>query len=878
VVLSPLVLWLACNGGDGDDTGFVPVSNGPPSLISVALSPDPPLAGEDLFALVEAVDPDGDEILLHYHWRLNGYVVEEADGDTLPAHTAIGGDEITLIVSLQDGFQYGDPVTLTVTYVNSGPVVDSVVITPTLAGVEDDLTCTAEAHDDDGTVPELFYAWTVDGSDPGVYDTLLRGPFPKGTEIVCIVTANDGDLVSDPLASDVLVIGNTPPGPPTIALDPDPPSPCESSSVEVLAQGEDPDGDTHTFRAEWTSSSGTVVCSDMSCPGGTFDDGATYTVSVYGHDGLHEGDPATLTFVATPSGESLGDDLDTDCDGLVDEWIDFAWQAQGLYWEDTEAAQLGFAIDVGDWTGSGADGVAAAASGTHEVLLFTDWDPDRPRARTADITLTDLPNTSALASGDVDGDGRDDLLLGITGYDDPRSDAGAIALIYGDDLQDGDGPEMASWLIAGSDSSERLGSAVALGDLDGDGYADMVLGQPDDDAPAREAGQVRVFFDTRAGSLDHADVIIEGTNREIHFGTAVGVAEDMDGDGTAELLVGAPDEDGVAADGGVVALFLGASLTSGGLDHATARVYGSDGNDGVGQQPTPAADVDGDGVADLAVAAFHDGGTIALMSGVDLLAGGDFSLTDGFASVTLDSTNSALGQYGRGPDLMDLDSDGQAELVAGASGTGWLYAWEGRDLSGSVGDVDAAIAIDQETSNDQFARAVAFADTDDDGIGDIVSSAYRSEVAASRGGALYVFRPPYFLVAEPWSPECEAVGSFLYCREQVDWDTARANCKRHGSDLARFDTDELASEAGTGAADRSRPATSRGGWWIGLTDRTQEGTWAWLDDSAETSVTSWGSGEPGSDAGRNCALMNDQGEGLWADRPCGDSYFYVCGS
>ncbi len=875
--LSALLLTLACTDDPSGDTGFVPVSNGAPSILTVAISPDPPLAGRDLFALVEAVDPDGDEIDIHYHWRLNDHWLDELDQDTVPGGTAIGGDTLSLTVTLQDGWEWGDPVSTSIVYTNSAPVVDEVLIDPAIAGVEDDLTCSANAHDDDGDPLTLFYSWTIDSSDPGVYDTFLPGPFPRGTEIVCLATANDGSVPSETVASDVVTIGNTPPGPPTIALEPDPPSPCETSSVVVLAQGEDPDGDTHTFRAEWTSESGTLVCEDMTCAGGTFSDGVTYTVAVFGHDGQHEGDPAELTFVATPSGDWLGDDLDTDCDGAVDEWITEAWQAQGLYWSDVDSNQLGFTLALADFDGDGLDDVATAATGSHTVEVLRSWDPDRPRVREPHELLEDLPTTSSLAGGDVDGDGLADLFMGVTGYDHPSSDVGALILVTADDLADGDGPDLASFLVPGDNPSDRIGGAVAVGDLDGDGYADLIAGTPDDDAPARGAGHVRVFLDQSGTELADADWTIEGTNREIAFGTSLRVVPDLDGDGRDELLVGAPGEDGGATDAGAVALFLGSDLGNVGLAHATAIVYGDTNNDAVGQQGSAMADVDDDGLPDLLVSAVHDGGTLYLFGGADLLSGGSFGLADAHASVTVDSGSAALGQYGLGPDLRDLDGDGRAEVVAGASGKGLLYSWEGRDLSGAVGEADAVWAIAQEASNDQFARAVAWGDTDGDGLGDAVASAYRSDVAASRGGALYVFRPPYTKVEHRWSPECEPVGSYLYCRLSTDWDSARAICQDYGLDLARFDDVALATEAATGAADRSLPATSRGGWWIGLTDRNDEGTWAWRDETSGASVTSWGPGEPGSDAGRNCALMNDQGEGQWADRPCGDPYFFVCG-
>ena len=876
--MTPLVapfLLLACDGGP-DDSGYSSVSNGAPSILSVAITPDPARAGKDLWVLVEAVDPDGDTVAVHYHWRLNDHLLD-VDGDTVEAFTAIGGDELSLTLTLDDGFAYGDPVSTTVTYTNSAPVVDSVVISPAVAGVEDDLTCEATAHDDDGDTVTVFYSWTVDGEDPRIYETFLPGPFSTGTEIVCLARAEDGSEPSDTVASDTIVIGNTPPGAPTIALDPDPPSPCVTSTVVVLAQGEDPDGDVHTFRAEWSNAQEEVVCADMSCPGGTLVEGASYTVAVYGDDGQHEGDPALLDFVATPSGEGLGDDLDTDCDGAVDEWISAAWQAQGLYWSDIDSNQLGAAIDVGDYDGDGRSDVAAAASGSLQVEILTHWEVDQPRQREPSFVLDSLPTVGSMASGDVDGDGLADLFLGVSGHDEPSSDAGALVLVTGDDLASGDGPDLASFLVTGDGPSEHLGQAVAVGDLDGDGHADLVASQPDEDAPSRGAGQVRVFLDLTATEIGQADWTIEGTNREAACGSSVRVVTDMDGDGKDELVVGAPGDDTGAAEGGVVALFLGGELGVVALEDARARIYGTSSNDRVGQQASPAADVDGDGDADIAVSAAQNGGMVFLLSGADLLGGGDFSLDDAFARVAVDGSTAALGLYGGGPDLADLDGDGQAELVAGASGTGFLYSWEGRDLVGEVGEAEAAWAVEQEIANDQFARSVAFGDTDGDGQDDVVTSAYRSDMAASRGGALYILRPPYSPVLERWAPECDAIGTLLYCRAPLDWDSARSFCQDHGRDLARLDSDSLATEAATGAADRSLPATSHGGWWVGLTDRAEEGSWAWLDDTTAAAVNTWGPGEPGTDSGRNCALMNDQGEGLWADRPCGDAYFFVCG-
>lgn len=173
------------------------------------------------------------------------------------------------------------------------------------------------------------------------------------------------------------------------------------------------------------------------------------------------------------------------------------------------------------------------------------------------INSNDRMGTS-MASADVNRDGMSDLVLGAPQADGPsngRSDAGEAYLLLGSaswpstlDLNS----VSADTVVFGRDAGDRLGQAVAAGDVNRDGRADLVLGAPEAGGPnnARgSAGEVHVFFgkseipaviDPRD---DRADSVIFGANARDKLGSSVS-AGDFNGDGIADVAIGAPDARG----------------------------------------------------------------------------------------------------------------------------------------------------------------------------------------------------------------------------------------------------------------------------------------------------------------------------------------------
>ena len=240
--------------------------------------------------------------------------------------------------------------------------------------------------------------------------------------------------------------------------------------------------------------------------------------------------------------------------------------------------------------------------------------------------------------------------------------------------------------FAGSlDDGDRLGTSLASpGDLDGDGIADLVVGAPEDDDGGANRGALWVLFMNADRSVGGQQKISEtqgGFSGSLADGDQLGYAVtslgDLSGDGTIEHAVGAPWDDGGGANRGAVWML---SLSAAGAVAAQSKIAAGLGGfsgplaDGAtfGAGVARLADLDGNGVVDLAVGAPNDpdGGSargavwILLLDATGGVIGEQkISATTGGLVGTLDAGDS----FGLSlADLGDLDGDGNRELAVGA--------------------------------------------------------------------------------------------------------------------------------------------------------------------------------------------------------------------
>jgi hypothetical protein len=204
-------------------------------------------------------------------------------------------------------------------------------------------------------------------------------------------------------------------------------------------------------------------------------------------------------------------------------------------------------------------------------------------------------------AGDVNGDGYGDLL--ISGHFDFGSGGLAVAYAYyGSDQGLGSLPD---WIAANGQPDQYASLALAsAGDVNGDGYDDVVVGDSQYSDDQYEEGRAYIFFGSPSGLSDTPGWIADGNQRIMYFGTAVAGAGDVNGDGYDDVLIGAPyKRDPASGDViGQALLYLGSA--SGLSSTPTWTVEGTGGWNYFGGRLNGAGDVNGDGYDDFMVSDF----------------------------------------------------------------------------------------------------------------------------------------------------------------------------------------------------------------------------------------------------------------------------------
>jgi len=246
------------------------------------------------------------------------------------------------------------------------------------------------------------------------------------------------------------------------------------------------------------------------------------------------------------------------------------------------------------------------------------------------IAQDDGSGVSVASAGDVNGDGFDEVIIGARGGDPGgRTDAGETYVVFGKASGFSASLELSSldgnngFVLNGIDPDDESGRSVAsAGDLNGDGFDDLIIGAIDADPNANnDAGETYVVFGKASGysaNFDLADLngangfVLTGIDPGDTSGFSVASAGDINGDGFDDLVIGAVDADpGGNANAGETYVVFGkasgfsASFELSGLNGNNGFVFnGTDAGDASGFSVASGGDINGDGVDDLIIGAF----------------------------------------------------------------------------------------------------------------------------------------------------------------------------------------------------------------------------------------------------------------------------------
>lgn len=406
----------------------------------------------------------------------------------------------------------------------------------------------------------------------------------------------------------------------------------------------------------------------------------------YNYDIYSSGDCDDLNEFVYPGAIELLDNLDNDCDGIVDDGTIFTLNAL----LEGNQVSADFATDV------------------------------------------------AIA-GDLNNDGYDDIIIGAPDYNNGTEHEGAAMVYYGSAAGISFTPDV---ILDCNQAYSQFGAAVCgAGDLNGDGYDDIAVGANGYDAPSINEGGIFVYLGSAVGVSNIPSVIIEGNVASYWLGSVLSTAGDVNGDGYDDLIAGAQSFSLGQVNEGAIFIFHG---NSGGINTTPATLIQSNKTSACyGNSVSGGGDVNGDGYDDVVVGAYNYAFGQSGEGHVFVYHG---SATGIITTPARTYQNNQTGSnLGRAVAMINnLNGDAYADIVIGADGhdfdminLGGIFVYFGSASGLSY------VANDQiegfKTFSNFGAKITCAGDVNLDGFDDVIVGAYQDYIGEYVEGLAYLF-------------------------------------------------------------------------------------------------------------------------------------------
>ena len=421
----------------------------------------------------------------------------------------------------------------------------------------------------------------------------------------------------------------------------------------------------------------------------------------------------------------------------------------GLLFTGGAGELTGFGAKMaGDINGDNVDdvlvGAPGASGGAGEVYVLHGGTTGGEISTQAAATLVGEVEGLAVGDrihggGDINKDGYDDILVAGPAADVLYMIAGPVtgtrSLLF------------STFRAFNPDGGLFLGYSVDVGDVNGDGWRDVMLGAPLDATGATDAGSVYLLpgpFTATSDSdvADLADTILYSDTGGALAGFSASASGDHNGDGVDDIVVGLPAisaGDGTPSAGGVRIVYGPPSSGSVLLEDDTDVLLEGLGYQDFAGTSIDAADFDGDGIDDLSIASLDTtlSGRVSVVFGSGSLADGTIADTAGATFTPVGALIDSIESY-FASSTGDLNSDGKADLIIGTpflsyggASSGSAFVVSGADLSGAIDATSAMLQVRGIDADGQVGRAVSGAgDFDDDGRPDVLVGAPGASAAA----------------------------------------------------------------------------------------------------------------------------------------------------